>query len=228
MYVQAHLADCYFEIGNYQQCRNLHEEALKWAQALNDRVAETVSLDTIGLTYQLQNSPPQAQEYFESSLALQEKINYPRGKAFVLNHLGLLLANQEEVEQAGIFLYESLMLRSESADKPASIDTEATLAWLDMARGDNEFALMRAREVVGWLAENGTTGVELPMQVYWQCFTIFNLAQEKEEALSVLESAFTHLKTQANQIADEAIRHDFLHNVPYNLRIWQAWQNINQ
>ena len=226
-YVLAHFADCYFELGQYSQSRQLHQEVVLLAKQLNDRVAESVSLDTIGLTYHFEKQYQEAQQHFEMALALHATINYPRGKAFILNHFGLLLANQEEIEQAGIYLYEALMLRGETTEKPASMDTEAALAWLDMARGDIDFAMMRAQEVLSWLQENGTSGVELPLQVYWQCHTIFKLANQQVEAESCLEAAYQLLQSQADQLQDNELKQSFLHNVPYHQRIWQTWQTAN-
>ena len=223
-YVLAHFADCYFELGQYAKSRQLHQEVVLLAKQLNDRVAESVSLDTIGLTYHFENQYQEAQQHFEMALALHDTINYPRGKAFILNHFGLLLANQEEIEQAGIYLYEALMLRGEATEKPASMDTEAALAWLDMARGDVDFAVMRAQDVRNWLQENGTSGVELPLQVYFQCHTIFKLANQQIEAESCLDAAYQLLQLQADQLQDDELKQSFLHNVPYHHRIWKTWQ----
>lgn len=224
VYGLAHLGDCYFELGDYDQCKSYHEQALLLAQDLDEKRAAAISLDTIGLAYQLEGKPVEARNYFEQALDLHKTLQYPRGKAFVQSHLGLLLADLEEPEQAAVYLYDALALRSEPALRGVAVDTEAALAWLDLAQGDLGFAVERAHEVAAWLAENGTTGVELPLRVYWQCYTIFNMAGEAEAATAVLQQAYSLLQTYAERIKNEALRDSYLNNVPYHRQIAAAWQ----
>lgn len=224
-YILAHIGDHYFALGDYEQSRQMHQKALSLARVLGEERAAVISLDTIGLTYQFENKIDLAREYFEAALAQHATINYPRGKAFVQTHLGLLLTNLEETEQASIYLYDALTLRSSNAEQLA-VDTEAALAWLDMARGDTDFALERTREVTQWLADNGVAGVELPLQVYWQCFTILRLSGVQEEAFELLQTAYDLLQAQAQRIVNEADRQQYLANVPYHRQIMQTWQDL--
>lgn len=224
IYSLAHLGDCYFELGDYEQCRKFHEQALLLAQSMGEQRAEAISLDTIGLAYQFEGNLAAARQRFEKALALHETLEYPRGKAFVQTHLGLVLANMEEPEQAGVYLYDALALRSEPAAKSVAVDTEAALAWLDLAKGDLAFALERVREITAWLADNGTVGVELPLYVYWQCYTILNMAGKEEAATAVLQQAYSLLQTWAERIKNDTLRDGYLNNVPYHRQIAAAWQ----
>ncbi|MCB8928747.1 MAG: protein kinase [Ardenticatenaceae bacterium] len=224
VHVLAHLGNTYFQLGKYAHCREMHQQSLALARTLGERRAEVVSLDTIGLAYQFEGDVAQAQHCFELALTLHDEINYPRGKAFVQTHLGLLLANMEETEQAAVYLYDALTTRSSDGAKQISMDTELALAWLDMARGDSEFALERAREIGAWLQENGADGLELPMLVYWHCFTILNMLGSTDEASDLLEEAHTYLQEKAARIQDDDTRDSFLQNVPYHRQIMAAWR----
>ena len=107
-------------------------------------------------------------------------------------------------------------------------NTEAALAWLDMARGNTHFALERARQIAQWLAENGTTGVELPLQVYWQCYTILHSAGTQAEATKLLQTAHTLLQQKATNIQNKRHRQRFLTNIPYHRQIINAYaQKLN-
>jgi DNA-binding SARP family transcriptional activator/predicted ATPase len=223
----AHLGHSYFELGDYNASRNYHLQAIPLAHALGERNIEAISCDTIGLTYQFEGVLSAAKEYFERALTIHEAINSPRGKAFVQTHLGLLLANQEEIEQAGIYLYDALAQRSNSGTRQDSVDTEAALAWLDMARGDVEFAVERVRELVAHLSEHGISGIELPLQVYWQCYSILRMAGVDDEAHTVLRTAHQLLQADADRISDQSLLQGFLQKVPYNRQILSAFATLN-
>ncbi|MCO5185936.1 MAG: AAA family ATPase [Anaerolineae bacterium] len=223
MYGYAHLGDCYFELGDFARCRALHRKAVALARLLDEPRAEAVSFDTIGLSYFCENRLREARSQLDKAVALFEQHNFVADKAFALTHLGLTLANMEEIELAGVRLYDALSIRTQSGVQATTIDTEAALAWLDMARGDTELAVERARDVATWLAANGITGVELPFLVYHQCYTILRAAGLSEESERVLGSAYTLLQELAQGIADDSLRHSFLNNVPYNKQIVATW-----
>ncbi len=223
-YLLAHLGDNYFHVGNYADCRLMHQQALKLSRLLQEKRAESISLDTIGLTYYFEGQISLAQEHFEAALALHKTIDYQRGKAFVQTHLGLLLTNSEELEQANIHLYEALTARQNDGTKQTQLDTQAALAWLDLARGDTDFALEQAQEILSIIDERGLSGIELPLQVYWQCITILNMAGAKEEAQTALHKAHTLVQERASRYADTAIRQQYLFNIPYHRQIIEAWQ----
>ena len=223
MYGYAHLGDCYFELGRYGRCRELHRKAVSLAQLLNEPRVEAVSYDTIGLTYFCENHLHEARSQLEKAVALFEQHNFVTDKAFALTHLGLTLANMEEIEQAGIHLYNALSIRTQSGVEAATIDTEAALAWLDMARGDTELAVERVRDVVTWLDTHGTAGIELPLLVYRQCYVILRAAGLPQEAEQALRAAHTVLHELAQGIVDESLRDSFLNDVPYNKQIVAMW-----
>ncbi|MCB0033455.1 MAG: tetratricopeptide repeat protein, partial [Anaerolineales bacterium] len=223
-YVLYHLGNCYFEIGDFAQSQETLGKTLTLTRLLGDRAAEANALDTLGLAYQFDGQLEQARAKFEEALAIHDSLNDRRGKAYVQTHLGILLSNLEEIEQAGIYLYDALSARSDSGAKETTIDTEAALAWLDMARGDSDFAQERAQEIAAWLQENGTAGVELPFQVFWQCYTVLKLTGAAEEAQSLLQLAYTQLMARTQKIQDEDLRAHYLESVVYHRQIIEAFE----
>jgi predicted ATPase len=227
-YGEAHalgyLGNCLFELGEFEECRKMHREAIALARHLADREFEAYSLDTIGLAHQYEGDLPAARRYFEEALALHKAIGNSRS-AYTLTHLGLCLTDLEELEQAGVLLYEAISQRSDSAADRVSIDTKAALAWLDMARGDVDLAAEQIRDVIDWLAANGVAGVELPLQVYWQSYAILRMTGAVEEAMSVLQAAHSLLQSRAAGIADPNRRHRYLTGVVPHRQILAAWES---
>ncbi len=222
-YILAHLGDYYLALGDYRQSRLMHEQALALGRRLDEQRLIVIALDAIGLTYQHEGDSVRAKAQFEAALQLHESVTYPRGKAFVYTHLAQVLIDLEETELAETYLYAALEIRSRAGEQQAAVDTEASLAWLDLARGDLEFAAERAQEVVTTLAENGTKGVEFPMQVYWQCYAVLRAAGNLMEAASILQIAYDALQARAHHHPVGKARERFLTSVPYHKQIMQAW-----
>lgn len=224
LHMLGHLGNCYFELGDFVQSREIHAEALTLSRVIGDREAEIISLDTMGLCYYFEGNLLAAKERFDQALAVAQSTKNSRQQAYLKTHLGLTLTSSEEIEQAGVMLYDAYALRNQTNDNRAAIDTKAALAWLDLARGDSEFAVERVQEILAWLSVNGTAGVELPLQVYWQCITILNMAGETAVAATALQAAHTLLQSRAANIQDEDRRRQYLTNVPHHRQIVQAWQ----
>ena len=225
MYGPAHLGDTYFCLSDFERCIEYHSQALMTARRLGDKMAEVVSLDTLGLAYQYQGNTDKAKKLFEEALERHDAIDYPRGKAFLLSHYGLLLINLEALEEAETYLFEAMAIRSRSGDPQAELDTKANQAWLDMARGDIDLSLEAVHDILNQIEENGIDGIELPIQIYWQCYTILNLADHKQEGRVVLGRAYDQLMKIADKIEDDGMKSNYLHNVEHNRRIVAAWES---
>ena len=223
MYGYAHLGDCYFEVGLYEQCRKLHTKAISLAQLLNETRAEAISNDTVGLALYYENQLLEAHRYLNRAVDLFELHNFALDKAYAQTHFGLTLIGMEDVDQADEQLYNALSIRVQAGVEAATIDTKAALAWLDMAQGDREMAVERVYEILSWMRENGTDGVELPLFVYHLCSVILKMAGYSEEAKQPLQTAYTLLNQLAQNISDDALRQSYLSNVPYHRQIMTAW-----
>lgn len=222
-----HVGNCYFELGAFEQSRQFHAQAVEISHLTSNREAEVLSRDTIGLCYQFEGKMAEAKEQFELARAIANETNHQGHKAYVTTHLGLLLANLEEIEEARLLLYDALAYRNDIHDEQSAIDTRAALAWLDMAEGDADFALERVQEIVAWLDEHGWAGIELPLQVYWQCYTILKLNGEAMAANDLLRTAYELLQTRAQRIRDESLRTRYLNDVPHHRQLMRAWQAVH-
>ncbi|MEM7119326.1 MAG: tetratricopeptide repeat protein [Chloroflexota bacterium] len=222
-----HVGNCYFELGAFEQSRQFHTQAVEISHLTNNREAEVLSRDTMGLCYQFEGKMAEAKEQFELARTIADETNHQGHKAYVTTHLGLLLANLEEIEEARLLLYDALAYRDDIHDEQSAIDTRAALAWLDMAEGDADFALERVQEIVAWLDEHGWAGVELPLQVYWQCYTILKLNGETA-ANDLLRTAYELLQARAQRIKNESLRTRYLNDVPHHRQLMRAWQAVQQ
>ena len=220
----AEIGKVYFQLGDFVNSRDFYTKSLALCHTLGDHETEVICIDALGLILQFEGKLAAAQESFEKALTIARTIGNPEFEAYALTHLGIVLTNQEAIEQASIYLYEAMALREGTQGVGISQDSAAALAWLDMARGDIGFAVERAQEILHWLMQNGVAGVELPLQVYWQCYTILQMAGETISAKHALQAAHALLMEQAAQIENEMWRERFLLAVPHHRHIFEAWE----
>lgn len=220
-----HLGNCYFELGEFEQCRELHHEALAISKMIGDHEAEVLCLDSIGLCHQSEFDYKEAKRYFSEALSIAEATENLRFQAFLKTHLGALHTDTEAIEEAIKFLYEAQSLRNKVNDEQGKIDTDAALAWLDLARGDLVYAAERAREVIFWLEQHGPAGVESPLLVYWKCFYILDASGNLDEANEVLDHAHTLLQQRLQRIEDMTQRHAFINRIDHHKKIEKTWRS---
>jgi len=88
---------------------------------------------------------------------------------------------------------------------------------------------------LAWVEENGTDGIEYPLQVYFSCYRVLNTAAnnktnsvEQQQARTILTTAHTALLEQAAGISDEVLRQSFLENVETHRELLAAWNEAGQ
>ena len=84
-------------------------------------------------------------------------------------------------------------------------------------------------EILAWIEEHGSEGIEYPLEVYLICYRILSATAQGdpsaiERAQAVLAKAHEALLDQAAKISDSALRRKFLEDVPVNREITAAWE----
>ena len=224
-FIYGHLGNSYFELGDYQQARVYHGEALTICREVNDREGEAVSLDTLGLIAHDSGDLQTATAHFEAALAIQQSIGDQRGQAYTETHLGYTLSRLEQFEEAEGFLQHARQLRQKLGEISPIVDSLAGLATNALASGEGNEAQWYVDQVLAHLEKQGINGVELPVQVYWICYQVlWASVSHRARARAVLQAGYELLQERAAAIQDEALRQQFLQAVPYNRALQQAWQ----
>jgi hypothetical protein len=110
------------------------------------------------------------------------------------------------------------------------IDDLAGLARVALATDNLIQANAYTDEILAWLNEHGTEGIEYPLQVQLTCYEILctranDSPQALEQAQQLLTEIHQALLERADNINDLDLRHKFLRNVKSNCKITQYWQN---
>jgi tetratricopeptide (TPR) repeat protein len=219
----------YCDLGDYEAARDYHKQALDIRLAIGDRYGEAASLVNLGLVYHGLDDDGAARKQCQQALAIQREIGDRRGEGYSLTYLGHALAGLGELEAAAVAYSRAMHLRREIGQHGLAVDDLAGLAHVALAQGDSKRALGRVEEILAWIGDNGSQGIEYPLQVYLTCYRVLRSTAEGDPAAvkragSLLSTAHTDLLERAAGISDEALRHKFLANVKANREILAAWE----
>ena len=223
----SHIGDNAFELGSYETARTFIEQALTLYRESGDRMSEAVSLDTLGLIWLDMGQPIPAQSHFEEALALHQAISNPRGQGYALTHLGYSLAAQGRWQTAVSPFQQALTIRRQMNAHSLAIDAVAGLARCAASQHHVDQATAYVREIMEWIAEHGTVGIELPVKVYLICYQVM-APLDAAQARQILHDGHALLQTRAARIQDADQRQIYLQQVPYNRLLRQLWQMENR
>ncbi|MDX1523249.1 MAG: tetratricopeptide repeat protein, partial [Anaerolineae bacterium] len=191
---------------------------------------EALSLTNLGLVHTHLREYQTAREKCEQALAIQRDIGDRSTEGYSLTYLGHALAGLGEFEAAAQVYQEAMALRRELGERSAAIDDLAGLARMALVQNQLEKARSHVEEILAWLDENGTGGIEYPLQVYLTCYQVLQATSNgvvKAQAQAILTKAHTRLLERAGGISDPDLRRSFLENVAANREIIELWTVVN-
>jgi hypothetical protein len=122
----------------------------------------------------------------------------------------------------------ALVLRRKLGDLSGTVDVTGGLALVKTHQAPDQ-ALNHVKEILIWIENNGTGGLEFPVQLCLICCRILFAAAEKDPHLQTnahyaLTLGYSLLQERAKHIQDETLRIQFLENVPFNREIQIVYQ----
>lgn len=227
-FLLSNLGHNFFEMGDYEQAEQHHRTALAICREIGNLLREAISLDTLSLIAHVFGENEQALAQGQVALNIQQQLGNRRSEGYVRTHLGLALEELGRYEETFEAFQQALQLRRELGQEAAAIDDLAGLARVALALGKRESAHAYVEEILAWLAANSPDGIEFPVLVYLSCYQVLTTISagpdDDQHARDVLETGYALLQQRAGQIQDEAIRRQFLENVPFNRVLREAWE----
>lgn len=229
-YILINLGISYTDLGGYKNALHYHNQALELAQETGDRHAEAVTIDSLGLISFYEGESAVAIEYFQKALAIRKSVSNQRSKAYVLAHLGFAQAQIGEHKGAESSFLEALKIRQDLSEEALIIDAYSGLALISFLMGNQDQALGYVNKILSWIQDNGTEGLEFPVQVFLICHEILSAITDIDgqlpsstRAKTVLEDGYELLTERLLRISDEGMREQFIENVPYNRKLRDTW-----
>ncbi|MBN1890564.1 MAG: AAA family ATPase [Thermoflexales bacterium] len=232
-WIEAHilgsLGNNAFDLGDYHASQHYHQQAFIVSQEIGYRYQEAVSLDTLSLVSYILDDNETAQNYSHQAISIQQDIGDRRSQGYTLNHLGLALVGSGDVLGARDAYSRALNIRRELGQAVLAMDDLAGLARVALAQGNIAQALTHVDEILAWLTGNSPDGIEFPVWVYLTCHRVLRAAagddpSALERAHKALDAGYKLLQERAGRIQDEALRRQFLENVPWNRELVAEWE----
>ncbi len=224
--VLSNLGNLFCDLGDFASAKSYHDRGLDLRITIGDRWGEAISLTNLGLVNYCLANYEEAKTQCEQALEIQREIGDRSTSAYSLTYLGHTLFELGELESATAAYDEALTIRRDLGQHSPAMDDVAGLARIALAQNNPDLAKSHVDEILKWIDENGTGGIEYPLQVYLTCYDILK-ATTDERATSILNTAHTTLMDQANDITDPSLRQSFLENVASNRGIIMAWEAQN-
>lgn len=112
-------------------------EALKWAEEAKDSLRISSCLNNIGVVYQLQENYERAMDYFEKSLAIEERLGKDPGqKSIRLYNIGEMNEKLQKPDQAFAHYYQSLLIEEKLPNPEGIFYARLGLGRMHLQRGN--------------------------------------------------------------------------------------------
>ena len=212
----ANLGSNAFDLGDYTAAKQYHEQALIINRETGRLHGESVNLDTLGLVYVFWGEYDTALDYIQEALRVQELLNDLRSQGYTHNHMGLAYAGLERAEDARLSFECALRMRKKQGQMTLALDDLAGLARLELAMNNRGEALDFTNQILTGISESGLDGAEFPAWIFLTCARALAAAGQSERASAAKQAGRALVMERAAQIQDEALRRQFLEQVPFN------------
>jgi anti-anti-sigma factor len=217
------LALTYLALGSYEAAQHTLGQALPIYRSIEYDLGLAEALTVQAEIHTNLNQFEAARDSVQQALALCSDLAGLATLAVVQFNLGLALEGLGDTTEAQPAFEQSLAYLLDIGDEANALDARAGLARCRLAQGDPEAALTLIEQSLTWLSIHSLSGLEHPFRFYLTAYQVLQAAGQTEAAQQVLAEAHTLLQERAANIADEALRHSFLENVPQNRAIVAAW-----
>jgi len=206
----------YLSLGHFKNAHRLLERALQIAQGLGAQFCVAYSMLNLGLAEWRLNRPQQACGVIESSKEILELLGDQRGLASRHFYLGLSYEKASDPVKAEKH-YNSAREAFEDLGVTSDIvEAQAGLARLALKMGDLARAEDLALKIIGFLDQEGSQSLELPILAYLTCFEVFDAVKNPEMIQRVLEKGSKEIRDRLELIRDEDWKEVYLQKIPEN------------
>jgi predicted ATPase len=218
-----HLGSIFTKLGDYSTARRYLSQYLAITQEIGSRNQEIMALENLGEVSCTIKDYPSAQVYYEQSLAIVQATGNIGLEGNVLNGLGETLAGLERWNAAIQAFSQANKLHKEFGLENGIAFSRAGLARATLVQGDVVQSLSYVEKILDYMDGGEGFGQGKGFTyLYLGCAQVLGAAGDPR-AREVLEIAYIQLQERADKIEDEALRHSFLENVPWNREIVRLW-----
>ncbi|MCB8943851.1 MAG: AAA family ATPase [Ardenticatenaceae bacterium] len=206
----------YGRLGHYAEAESIYQTILTWPEQ-TDTMSHSITLMNLSEICRQQDRIEEAVMYARQALKQVEASGATRYLAAAQQILGEALLVQGELAEAKVNLEQALLFY-ENGRPQQTVGIQASLAWLALAQGNLPAAVQQVETILDFMTTESLDEVENGLEIYWKCFKILQQAQD-EGAEALIQTAYAHLRRQANRIQNEQLRQSYLEAVVVHQKI---------
>ena len=211
--------------GNYEEAQRYNESVLEISRKIDSSLGQCFALLNLGLLLHYRGEDEPSQQYSRQALTIAQQMSSLRLQGFAWTNLGHALAGLHKSSEAKDAYQQSLSLWQQLKYPSSALDARAGIARVTNAEGNPNAAMVQVDEILLHInRDKDLTGTENPLRIYLTCYHVLNTLPQRKRAKEILSTAYNLLKLRADQIADEDIRHNFMHQIAANREIMQLYQ----
>jgi tetratricopeptide (TPR) repeat protein len=217
------------DTGDYTAAQTHHNQALSICREIEYLEGKAFNLGMLGLVAQRLDDSEKARACYCRALAITREIGDRSWEGYLLTYLGHTLIELGVLPAAEQAFHDALQIRRELDEHSGmAVDDLAGLARCALAQGRCAEAQQYAEEALTWMDQYGTESVEYPVFVYLICYQTLRTCSidcpaRLDRAEHALQTGYDLLLHQADRIADQEIRRQYLEEVPFNAQLTQVW-----
>jgi tetratricopeptide (TPR) repeat protein len=206
----------YLSLGQFETGHSLLERALQTARSLGAQKCVAYGLLNLGLVEWRLGQPQLACQTLQRCLAKLEALGDKRGLASRQFYLGLACESAGDMSEAAVQFEAARAAFHLLGATAQMVEAQAGLARLALQRSDLPQAEQHALQIIAYLEEHESQGLELPILVYLTCARVFQALGDAPRLQQVLENGRRELQTRLERISEASWRKTFLEAIPEN------------
>ncbi len=215
------------DVGDYILARQYGEKGLAVCQELSNEFGECLNLLNLAIISSYLDHHQLSEIYCHAAIYIASNMNNTHLIANANRELGLILTQQERLEEAEETYHYVLELSAEIDQAVLKLEVEAELAQLYLRRGDYERADAIVGPLIAFLSDGNQIDAAIhPFRLYTIGYLMMRL-HDDTAAHKVLNKAYIELMKRAERISDPQKRTYFLRNIREHRQILSAYRKMS-
>ena len=216
-------------LGNYQRALELLESALTTYQAIGDPRHEAQALCHLGFLNTRLGDYSTALAFLDAAQVILWDLNDLWEQGNLFTYYGWTFLASKDVVQAQRYFEKALQIEQDLQQEGAAMEDVAFLGEVALARDDLAGAVGYVNQVLAYIDQHSSHGMEYPAKVYLICYQILQASKDIERAEAILVAGRQYVAAQAAQIDDEILRGYYL-AIPENRQLQELgrYEEVNE
>ncbi|MFZ1398631.1 MAG: tetratricopeptide repeat protein [Candidatus Promineifilaceae bacterium] len=211
----------YAKLGDYQQARQLLEQALALARQIGDRYGEAWGLNWLSSVALAQGDAANALQLAKTAISVASDIDIQALTFGGVTKMGDALLAQGAFAEAAVYYHKAYTFYQAANQMAEAALTLSALGDIALRQQQPDRAMIHIETILAMLAATPEITQGINLCIYWVCYLVLK-AQNDPRAAATLAAGQALLMSRADHIDDMAARQTFLSKIVTHRQILDA------